>query len=89
MKERLFNFVIPEKCFYNPSKDVSQVVQGDIVDLNQAFLNGSIPDNVTIPDSEYDGNEVPESIIGRPSNAFDAIHLKETIAGIQKDKTES
>ena len=85
MKERKFNF---EKCFYNPKKDVSSVVQGDIVDLNKAFLNGSIPDNVTIPDAEFDGNDNPESIIGKPANAFEAIHMQETIAGIQKEKSE-
>ena len=80
--------VVPVKCFYNPSKDICSVVQGDIVDLRQAYLNGSIPDNVAIPDVEYDGNENPESIIGKPANAFEAIHMQETIAGLAK-KEES
>lgn len=81
---------VGEICHYDPVRDISPVVASDIIDLSQALIDGIVPDNVIAPDAEFDGTEEPESIIGRPANEFEAIHMSETIKVLasSSDKTE-
>lgn len=68
---------------YNPERDRVAVSQSDVLDLKSAFINGMLPENVSAPDVDYDNNEEPEKIIGRPANEFEAIHMVKTIKDLQ------
>lgn len=74
---------------YNPDRDLRAVVPTDVLDICDAFSNGHIPENVVAPDAEYDNNDIPASIIGRPSNQFDAVHLSETVKSLSSDASKS
>ena len=67
------------KCVYNPSCDLAVVSQSDVLDVASAFVNGLIPEDVTAPDTRYNGIDEPSAILGKASNAFDALHMQETI----------
>lgn len=72
-----------KNCRYNPTRDVVSVSQQEVISIADAFVNGLIPDNVIAQESEYDGNENPESILGRPANEFEAMHLSETVKNLR------
>lgn len=72
-----------KNCRYNPSRDVESVSQQEVISIADAFVNGLIPDNVIAQETEFDGNENPESIIGRPANEFEALHLSETVKNLR------
>lgn len=80
------DYFVPEVCGYDPRRDICAVVPTDVIDLKEAFVNGFIPDNVVVGDTEYDGNDEPASIIGRPSNDFEAIHLLQTLKDASASK---
>lgn len=77
---------------YNPDRDRMAVAQSDVLDLKTAFVNGMLPDNVSAPDVDFDNNDEPEKIIGRPANEFEAIHMVKTVKDLQSasaaEKTE-
>lgn len=76
-----------EVCGYDPCKDISPVSPNDSIDLCDAFANGFVPENIVIGDSDFDGNDEPKSIIGRPANDFDAIHMAETAKVLAQSKS--
>lgn len=85
MKDEMFT---KQDCHYNPDRDITPVDPEGVVNLKDAFVNGLIPDDVSVGDAEFDNNDNPRSIIGRPSNEFDAIHLKQTLQDIASKASE-
>lgn len=77
-----------ENCVYDPVRDISPVVPNDFVDLQSAFDSGFVPENVVLGDADYDGNDEPQSILGRPANEFDAIHMGETVKTLANSKSK-
>ena len=78
-----------KNCRYNPDRDVVAVSQQEVISIADAFVNGLIPDNVIAQESEYNGNDNPESIIARPANEFEAMHLSETVKNIRTSAKKS
>lgn len=66
---------------FNPSEDIQEVEQFGFVDLNSAFVSGTIPSNVTSDASKYNNIEDPSSIAGKPSDTFEAL---EATKGLKK-----
>lgn len=85
MKEVMFP---KQDCHYNPERDINPVDPEGVVNLKDAFVNGLIPDDVSVGDAEYDNNDNPRSIIGRPSNEFEAIHLQKTLQDIASNASK-
>lgn len=77
---------VPENCGYNPIRDIQAVSQDGFADLKAAFAEGFVPGEVAPSDTDYDGNEEPESIIGRPANTFEAIHMVESLKAAKAAK---
>lgn len=81
------NFVHVD-CHYNPNRDISPVNPEGVINLKDAFVNGLIPADVAVGDSEYDNNDNPRSIIGRPANEFEAIHMRETLVNLATSESK-
>ena len=60
---------------YNPSTDVQAVEQFGFIDLNDAFLNHNIPAAIDDQDISYNEIEDPASILGKPSDVFEAYRM--------------
>lgn len=58
---------------YNVNADVAPVDQFGFVDLHDAFVNASIPGDLVVDSESYNGVDDPDSLIGRPSDVFDAL----------------
>lgn len=78
--------IVVENCGYNPDRDIQPVSQDGFIDLKAAFAEGFVPGEASPTDTEFDGNEEPESIIGRPANTFEAIHMVESLKAAKAAK---
>lgn len=70
---------VREVCGYDPVRDISPVSPDDSLDLHEAFISGFVPNEAAISDSDYQNVDDPKSIIGRPANEFEAIHMVQTL----------
>lgn len=67
------------ECKFDPSKDIAPVDQVGFVDLRKAFLTASVPGDLIVDESKYNGVEEPASLVGRPSDVFDAIRKGQAV----------
>lgn len=68
-------------CDYNPVTDFAPVEQSGFIDLAAANAASSIPADIANAEQRYNGIEDPNSIAGRPSDAFEAAQMSKVIAG--------
>lgn len=67
---------------YNPDRDISPVEQFGFVDLCDAIISNQIPSDLNSPEESF--NEMPiDSMIGRPSDCFDAMDYNESVGKYQ------
>lgn len=65
---------------FDEIKDLAEVDQFGAIDLRSAFLNSSVPDNVEISAESFNGVDDAQSLVGRPSDVFDAIRKADYVA---------
>ena len=76
-KERVIHPLV--ECKYNPICDIAPVNQLGVFDLAKAYATGSIPANVAVTDTHYNGVLDPRSISGRASDVFEAMQAEKAI----------
>lgn len=64
---------------FDPKKDIQKVDQFGYVNLNKAFENGYVEGNVDVNETDYNDIENPASIIGKPSDAFEAMRMQDAL----------
>lgn len=75
---------------YDPKKDIQQVDQFGFVDLNNSIANGFVPNDLGSFEADFDGTDIdPESIVGKPSDRFEAMRLQEDLARGIKERSKS
>lgn len=65
---------------YNKRRDICEVDQTGYVDLHKAYENNSVPSDLDIKESNYNNIEDPNSILGSPSDVFEAAQMRESIS---------
>lgn len=68
--------MIVEKCFFDPIKDIAPVEQFGFVDLKNALANSVVPSVMADAESDYNGIENPDSVLGKPSDVFEAMDMQ-------------
>ena len=81
-------------CKFNSVTDLQEVDQFGFVDLVKSSLEGFVPSDIGTSADNFDGKDIdPESLLGRPSDRFEAMRMQESLAdGIckeSKSKTEN
>lgn len=66
-------------CKFDPVRDVRDVDTGCIIDINDILRTGVVPSSINSAPLSYNGIEDPTTIIGRPSDTFDALRMNEQI----------
>lgn len=66
-------------CRFDPRRDIAPVSQTGFIDLKSAFASGVVPSVAPDADTDYNGIEDPQSILGRPSDVFEAIEMQSRI----------
>lgn len=77
--------MIVEKCFFDPEKDIAPVEQFGFIDLKSALANSVVPSVMPGADSDYNGIDNPESILGTPSDIFEAIDMQRAAESAASD----
>lgn len=77
--------MIVKDCVFNPDRDMTPVSQTGFVDLQSAMVNNCIPSNTSLSESDYNGIDDPASILGKPSDIFEAMDME----GYVKDSGSS
>lgn len=65
---------------FDKNKDYREVENYGYVDLVKCLQTGAVPADVTGSMSSYNGIEDPTSIIGTPSDVFDAMRMSSTLS---------
>lgn len=71
--------MVVTQCLYNQELDLKPVEPFGFVDLKDAFINNCVPSNTPDSDSDYNGIQDPCSILGTPSDVFDALRMAQDI----------
>lgn len=64
---------------FDPVRDIKPVDQFGFIDLKIALDSASVPSQMPDSDSDYNGADDPESILGRPRDVFEAIDAQKAI----------
>lgn len=65
--------MIVEHCEYDPVRDIKPVDQYGFIDLKTALDSSIVPSQMPDSDSDYNGIDDPEKVIGHPRDVFEAI----------------
>lgn len=80
LNSRVMDKFTPTVCVYQDNVDVGEVDQFGVVDLRSAYVNHAVPENVEISADTFNGVEDASSLLGRPSDVFDAIRKANYVA---------
>lgn len=61
---------------FNPLRDKSPVSSVGFVDLRAAMVNNAVPSQVPGTDDDYNGIDIPDSILGKPRDIFEAMDMQ-------------
>lgn len=64
---------------FDPCKDMQEVDQTGYIDLATAYVNGVVSGDLNPDQLTFNQIEEPESILGRPSDEFDAIRMRDYV----------
>lgn len=76
-------------CKYDKKRDIQDVSQFGYVDLVESVKNGVVPANLQVQDAKFNGIEDPRSIIGKPSDTFEAYKMASFIAERGRKQAET
>lgn len=81
--------MIVEKCAYNPVVDKTPVSNLGFVDLKSAMVNHALPSQIADSEVDYNGIEDPSSILGRPTDVFEAMEMQSHINSFEAKSSEA
>lgn len=80
--------MVVKDCLFDPVKDKTPVSDTGYVDLKSAFVNNAIPSQVAGTEEDYNGIDDPSSILGKPSDVFEALEMESYVKETGKSQSE-
>lgn len=71
--------IMKQTIKFDKSRDIKEVDKFGFVDLYLCLRTGSVPSDVSASVANYNGIEDPQSIIGSPSDIFEAMRMHDEI----------
>jgi hypothetical protein len=65
--------MIVKDCQFDPVRDLAPVEQFGFIELKDALANSIVPSQMPESDSDYNGIDEPDKVLGRPSDIFEAM----------------
>lgn len=65
--------------FFDPVRDLAPVEQFGFIDLKTALESSVVPSQMPESDTDYNGMEDPEQILGKPHDVFEAIDTQKAL----------
>lgn len=82
--------VMPVACVdYDPRIDLHPVDQFGFVDLNKAYVDGTISGDVAISDERFNGCQDPSTLLPRPKDRFEAMRQADYVRSQLKSSAEA
>ena len=76
-------------CNFDSVKDIREVQSIGFIDLHTVLKTGIVPSNLDESQIQYNGIEDPSSIIGSPSDVFEAYRMtNDIISSASADEPE-
>lgn len=77
-------------CQFNKERDLHAVDPfTSSIDLRQAYVNGSVPADVSAADLSFNDVEDPSGLMTSPSDQFEAMRQADYVKGALKNAAES
>lgn len=71
--------MIVKDCNFDPVRDIAPVDQFGFVDLKLALDTSMVPSQMPGSESDYNGIEEPQQILGKPHDIFEAIDSQKAL----------
>lgn len=71
--------MIVKDCNFDPVRDIVPVDQFGFVDLKLALDTSMVPSQMPGSESDYNGIEEPQQILGKPHDIFEAIDSQKAL----------
>lgn len=81
--------MIVESCPFDPVRDLHPVDQFGFIDLKTALDQSVVPSQMPESDSDYNGIEDPQQILGKPRDIFEAIDSQSAIEAVSSSDEKS
>lgn len=78
--------MVVEECKYDPVHDLKPVDEYGWIDAAVAYINKSVPSDMVTQESDYNGIEDPDSILGKPDDVFSALRMQERVVNSQSSE---
>lgn len=80
--------MIVKDCPFDPVRDLAPVEQFGFIELKDALANSIVPSQMPESDTDYNGIEEPEKVIGKPRDVFEAIDAQKAAEQIASSSSE-
>lgn len=71
--------MIVENCPFDPVRDLHPVDQFGFIDLKTALDQSIVPSQMPESDTDYNGIDDPQQVLGKPRDIFEAIDSQNAI----------
>lgn len=80
--------MIVESCLFDPVRDLAPVDQFGFIELKSALAESVVPSQLPDSDSDYNGIEEPDEVLGKPRDIFEAIDAQKVAEQIASSGSE-
>ena len=80
--------MIVESCVFDPVRDLAPVDQFGFIELKSALAESVVPSQLPDSDSDYNGIEEPDQVLGKPRDIFEAIDAQKVAEQIASSGTD-
>lgn len=71
--------MVVTNILFDPVRDIAPVEQFGFIDLKTALESSVVPSQMPESDTDYNGMEDPEQILGKPHDVFEAIDTQKAL----------
>lgn len=80
--------MIVESCLFDPVRDLAPVDQFGFIELKSALAESVVPSQLPDSDSDYNGIEEPDQVLGKPHDIFEVIDAQKVAEQIASSASE-
>lgn len=84
--------MIVKDCPFDPVRDIAPVEQFGFIELKDALANSIVPSQMSESETDYNGIDEPDKILGKPRDIFEAMDVQkaaEQLASSEGDKEDA
>lgn len=71
--------MVVTECLFDPVRDVAPVEQFGFIDLKVSLDSSIVPSQMPESESDYNGIDDPNKILGKPHDVFEAIDTQKAL----------